>query len=374
MRNILNFQDDKATSPRIRYAQCWEDPDVLNQALEAGPEDDVVSIGSAGDNAFSLLLQNPKSITAVDSNPAQIYLIRLKQAAMQLLEYEEFIRFLGVHPCSDRLKLYNVLRPALDDHALCFWDHHSRALSGGVIHYGKFEQYFSRFRKFILPLIHPHGRIDKCLAAKSLPEQETFFNEKWNTCSWRALFRIFFSKMILGNLGRDPACFKYVEIKNIADELMMRAQHGLTEIPVKGNYFLFYILTGSYPDLNILPPYLRERNFKILKQNVHRMQLINLPLEKYLQNLKPGSVSKFNLSDIFEYMPDGQVEDNLELILQVSRDKARIVFWTLFVPGRIPSVFTHRLKAATTMAQDLQKHARTFFYGSLNILNIEKNE
>lgn len=374
MRNILNFLDDKAISPRIRYAQCWEDPDILNQALEVGPEDDVVSIGSAGDNAFSLLLQNPNSITSVDSNPAQIYLIRLKQAAMQLLEYEEFIRFLGVLPCSDRLKLYNVLRPALDDLALCFWDHHSRALSGGVIHYGKFEQYFSVFRKFILPLIHSRGKINRYLELKTVPEQQTFFEREWNTCGWRAIFRIFFSKMILGNLGRDPTCFKYVEIKNIAEELMIRARHGLTEIPVKDNYFLMYILKGSFPDLNILPPYLQERNFKILKQNVHRVHLIHAPLEEYLQHLGPGSISKFNLSDIFEYMPDSQVEKNLELILRAGRNKAKVAFWTLLVPGRIPGVFRNRLKSKTNLAQKLHWHERTFFYGSFNILYIEKDE
>ncbi|MGZ7066318.1 MAG: DUF3419 family protein, partial [Candidatus Aminicenantales bacterium] len=36
----------EGTAERIRYAQCWEDPRVLEEALSVGPEDDVVSIAS----------------------------------------------------------------------------------------------------------------------------------------------------------------------------------------------------------------------------------------------------------------------------------------------------------------------------------------
>ncbi|MFV2082520.1 MAG: DUF3419 family protein, partial [bacterium] len=60
---------------KIRYAQCWEDPGVLCEALQVTEGDDVVSIASGGDNTFALLLQNPRSITAVDRNAAQIHLV-----------------------------------------------------------------------------------------------------------------------------------------------------------------------------------------------------------------------------------------------------------------------------------------------------------
>ena len=39
----------------LRYAQCWEDADVLLAALEPRPEHSVLSIASAGDNTLSLL-------------------------------------------------------------------------------------------------------------------------------------------------------------------------------------------------------------------------------------------------------------------------------------------------------------------------------
>ena len=39
----------KASFDEIRYAQCWEDADVLLQGLDVQPGDHCLSIASAGD-------------------------------------------------------------------------------------------------------------------------------------------------------------------------------------------------------------------------------------------------------------------------------------------------------------------------------------
>src|SRR6516162_2632861 len=39
----------------IRYAQCWEDADVLIEALDIHPGDTCVSVASGGDNTLALL-------------------------------------------------------------------------------------------------------------------------------------------------------------------------------------------------------------------------------------------------------------------------------------------------------------------------------
>ena len=53
----------------IRYANCWEDADVLIEGLKVQPGDRVLSIGSAGDNSFSLLVNDPELLVAFDINP-----------------------------------------------------------------------------------------------------------------------------------------------------------------------------------------------------------------------------------------------------------------------------------------------------------------
>ena len=80
--------DLKVMEDRLSYAQCWEDPRLLREALQVGPEDDVLSIGSAGDNSFSLLIDGARSVTVVDLSKPQLYLTELKQIAARVLPAE----------------------------------------------------------------------------------------------------------------------------------------------------------------------------------------------------------------------------------------------------------------------------------------------
>ena len=90
----------------IRYANCWEDADLLLPALDIGPQDTVLSIGSAGDNSFSLLSQAPHRVIAVDVNAAQLHLIALKKAAFLVFDYSTFLDFLGFRPHENRVEYF----------------------------------------------------------------------------------------------------------------------------------------------------------------------------------------------------------------------------------------------------------------------------
>ena len=90
----------------IRYANCWEDADILLQGLVPKDNKKIISIGSAGDNSFSLLTGNPEVVIAVDINQVQLNLIELKKAAFQTLSYEEFLEFLGFAESNDRNPLW----------------------------------------------------------------------------------------------------------------------------------------------------------------------------------------------------------------------------------------------------------------------------
>ena len=62
----------RADFSAIRYAQVWEDADVLLAGLDVQPGDTCVSIASAGDNALALLTKDPARVIALDLSPAQI--------------------------------------------------------------------------------------------------------------------------------------------------------------------------------------------------------------------------------------------------------------------------------------------------------------
>ena len=355
---------------KIHYAQCWEDPRTLEKALDIGPLDHVLSIASGGDNSLALLLKSPKSLITIDKNPVQIYLVELKIKAIQILEYDDFLFFIGARPSASRKHLYSYLRPHLREQAKSYWDTHSEEISSGIIHCGKFEQYFNYFRKLILPFIHRNSTVRQLLSLTSLIQQHTFYLRVWNNRRWQWLFHIFFGKFILGHLGRDPSLFRYVTLDHIAEELFRRTQEGLTEVPISDNFFLEYIFTGAFGNIEKAHPYLREKNFHILKENVGKMKTVIASLEHYLDTLPDASVTKFNLSDIFEYLPDNSYENLLEKIVRVSGIGARMAFWTLFVPRIIPERLLDEIHPDNLLANQLFKMNRTFFYGNFCVWNI----
>ncbi|MEY3965917.1 MAG: hypothetical protein RL263_1086, partial [Bacteroidota bacterium] len=119
----------------IRYATVWEDPKVLLKALNIQKHDQVLSIASAGDNCFSLLMADPKLIVAADINPVQLYLTELKIRAIEHLTYSEVLAFLGYSPASNRAELFYKLVPYLSkDAANYFSKTQSKWHATGIIH------------------------------------------------------------------------------------------------------------------------------------------------------------------------------------------------------------------------------------------------
>ena len=64
------------------------------------------------------------------------------------------------------------------------------------------------------------------LKNQPIQEQADFYNKEWDTWLWRLLFRVFFSRLIMGKMGRDPAFFDQVE-GNVSDRIMERTRHAL---------------------------------------------------------------------------------------------------------------------------------------------------
>lgn len=351
----------------IHYSQCWEDPKTMLNGLKVKAEDDIITIGSGGDNSFALLLENPSSITVVDSNPAQMNLVELKIRAIQNLNYSEFLGFLGAKDCKSRIDLYGKLRPFLSMDASSYWDNYIDYISKGVIHIGKFERFFALFRNRVLPLIHKDMTVERLLACRTIYEQKNFFGDVWNNHRWRFLLRLFFSKFVMGHLGRDPSFYEHVGINKTSEEILKRTQHGLTEVSMDSNFFVEYILTGRYKNPDNMPPYLLASNFDFLKKNCGKLKLINNTITEYISQLKPYSVSRFYLSDVFEYMSQCEFEETLVNIARVSKADSRVAFWTLFINRCIPDKFSKKFKSNYDLSRELTFLSRTFFYNNFNV-------
>ena len=232
----------------IRYANCWEDAEILMEALDVQPNSRVLSIASAGDNSFSLIGEGPGLVCAVDLSLPQLYLTELKRTAFRTLAYPDLLMFLGFIEAKSptrRWKMYQSLRAGLQTGTRVYWDAHRKVIECGMINGGKFEKYFGFFARRVMPMIHSKRTIAELLRSKSSSEQIRFYHRSWNSWRWRMFFRIFFSRTIMGKFGRDPEFLRQVEIP-VHRFIFQQAEDHLQRAAATQNPMLQRILTGSY--------------------------------------------------------------------------------------------------------------------------------
>lgn len=345
----------------IRYAQCWEDADVLLEALNIQPGSTCLSIASAGDNALAMLSKAPAKVLAIDINPAQLAALELRVAAFRELSHPELLALIGSVGDADRTDLYRCCRKHLSPPARHYWDQRPDLIQNGIGSAGRFENFFRIFRTRVLPLIHSRGRVENLLATKPLPQRNRFYEEEWNTVRWRMLFRLFFSRFLLGRLGRDPEFFRYVEGK-VAERILQRTHYALTELDPAANPYLHWIFTGQHGN-GSLPFALRAENFEVIRAHLDRLEWHCCPLEQFVESSR-DTFDAFNLSDIFEYISPQSYERLLRLLIQTAKRGARLAYWNLLVPRRRPESLAALLKPLTKLSNALFKRDKTFFYGA----------
>lgn len=340
----------------LRYANVWEDAELLLEGLDIQNTDQVLSIASAGDNAFALLSKGPQLCVAIDLNDVQLFTTELKKVAIQHFDRETFLAFIGfLDYDAERWDLYLSIREDLTEEARRYWDEKEVDLEEGLIYTGKFEKYLATFAKRLLPLIHNKKKVKKLFQEKSADDQRRFFEEVWNTKSWRAIFKMFFSKRVMGWLGRDPAFLAHVDVE-VGKTIMAKAAQHISSVHAQNNPILYYCLNGEFGPH--LPYYAQEGIYQKVKPNIDRLEIMN----GYAQDAssKYGSFDKFNLSNIFEYMDEEVFNTTSQAIVNAANENARLAYWNLMVRREVSEVIDQvsRVKDTSNWAD----RDRGFFY------------
>jgi len=367
---------------RIRYAQCWEDADVLVDALEPAPGKRVLSIASAGDNALALIARGAE-VVAIDLNPAQLACLELRVAAYRRLEHHELLVLIGsmgwsVPPASrrcsgkdtgwkpgahsdsarERVRLYEKCRDDLTDAARGFWDAHPGEVEAGIGGAGKFERYFALFRNRVMPMIHSRATVDRLLRGGSPDAQADFYRRVWDNRRWRWLFRVFFSRFVMGRLGRSPEFFAHVE-GSVADRIMERTRYALTELDCSENPYLQWILKGRHT--TALPFALREENFSSIRKHLPNLTWRLGSLEEVLES-GAGMFDGFNLSDVFEYVDEDHSSNLLARVASRANPGARLAYWNMLAPRSRPESMRDVLEPMSERAEELFRRDKAWFY------------
>jgi S-adenosylmethionine-diacylglycerol 3-amino-3-carboxypropyl transferase len=345
----------------IRYGQCWEDADILLDALDIRPGDTCLSIASAGDNTLAMLARSPDRVVALDLSAAQLACLELRVAAFRNLEHTEVLELVGSIASERREDLYRRCRGSLGSGARCFWDARQGVIEAGIGGAGKFERYLKLFRTRVLPLVESQSKQKRLLRGGTVDDRRAFYRSSWNSWRWQVMFRLFFSRAVLGRLGRDPAFFDYVE-GSVSAPILARAEHALTELDPSQNPYLRWILTGQH---GVALPYaLRPENFDAIRANLDRLEWRHESLEAYLDGAEARSIDRFNLSDVFEYVSQDTCSHLLSQIASIGRPGARLAYWNLLVPRSRPEHLKGRVEPLEHLALRLHARDKAFFYRS----------
>ena len=348
----------KARFDQIRYAQLWEDADVLVDALDTQAGATLVSICSAGDNALSMLTLDPARVVVVDLSRAQIACLSLRMAAYRELDHGAFLELMGSRPSARRNDLLDRTARTLPDEDQRFWS----ALRADVSAYGlggagKFERYFRIFRTWLLPLAHSRRTIDDVFVSRAPAARREFVDTRWNGRRWRLLLNFFFSNFVMGRLGRDPAFFDHVE-GSLADHVARRIEHAAVDLDPADNPYLHWILKGTHG--TALPMPWREEHYETIRDRLDRLDIRPGSLEGFVTTGEKAD--GFNLSDIFEYMDASTFEAVYGSILDAANPSARLIYWNMMVPRRVPSTHAGRMVRLEDVEERGKAADKAFFY------------
>jgi len=171
------------------------------------------------------------------------------------------------------------------------------------------------------------------------------------------MFRLFFSRFVMGRLGRDPSFFNYVE-GSVAERILSRAEHALTELDPSDNPYLTWILTGTHGDA--LPHALREENFAPIRDKLDRLEWRLASVEDFLETEPDLRIDRYNLSDIFEYMSE---ENSAQLMAQLVDHAApggRLAYWNMLAPRTCPPQLP--VKLLCELSEKCHLADKAFFY------------
>jgi S-adenosylmethionine-diacylglycerol 3-amino-3-carboxypropyl transferase len=355
----------------IIYAQCWEDPSLDREAFNINSEDVIFSITSGGCNALAFLLDNPGKVIALDLSPYQNYMLDLKIAAFRAFDYAEMLEFLGVTDSGRRLEMYQLARPYLMKESSDYWDVQSGKIQKGVIHSGRYEKYMHLLKNWFRVLLGSK-LVNELFEMEGEKERQEFYEKKWNSLSWKIFTKVLLSRKVMSFLFTKQMFAQLEGSFSFGDHFRKRIKRAVTDLPLKENSFLAYILLGRFYSLDHLPQYLRKENFLLIKNRVQRIEIINASCEDYFGSLSGDNISKFNFTNIFEWMEPEIFESLLRETIRVGKNGSVITYRNLLVPRNRPETLSGSIVPQIRLSEKLHNKDLSFIYRAYVVEHIRK--
>ena len=355
-----NEQDYTKILP-IKSSQSWEDFEILSEALKIGEKDTVLSVLSGGDNTISFLTKNPKKIYAISTDIRELAYIELKKVIYKILEYDYFLEFVGIKPSENRENLYAIkLRKFLSEPTQEYFDFNIYAISNGIIFAGDLERKIKKFKTFVLPAIHGKKDVRKLLELESSKEKEEYYNTVWCNKRWNLLFNNkFSSKDFLQKMSDNPE-FYNCSTEDLSKNVQDRIKNIVVNTDLSENYYMQYILNGTY-ELDNLPYAYRQENFYNIKENIDKIEIVSKDVVEFLRD-NAKKLTKMNFKNIFEYMKKEQIDEIYNILINDCKKGTKLAYWNILPREHYSDKFVNNIEYKENESKELFKNNKSIVY------------
>jgi S-adenosylmethionine-diacylglycerol 3-amino-3-carboxypropyl transferase len=304
----------------LQYSCCNEDTSSELEALDLRGRR-ALSIHAAGGRAFGLLLGDPSEVVAIDRNPAQIHLGRLKVAAMRRLDREAYLAFVGIREGSARAEVYRGLRQELPEDARAFWDARPGDVAGGIQHVGRTERSIAR----VSPVLRAFLRrdIERIRAAQSLEEQGEIARSVFDRLPVRAVLALIFNPLSGRVILRDPVYYGEGR-RSAAEYLRGRVVSTLRRHRFDDCFILSLFLWGNLKHSRSMPVGLGADDYPVVQSRLDRIRFERSCVIEYLGAQPAGQFDAFSLSDLGGYLTIAEFGRLLAHVERTGRSGSRV--------------------------------------------------
>ncbi|MGW0248435.1 DUF3419 family protein [Nocardia goodfellowii] len=316
---------EEVTDRWLLYSTCDEDSRSEMRALDINENDDVLAVTGSGCRALSLVVNNPHSVTSIDSSPGQTYLLELKLAAIRHFSYDTLLEFLGVDESAHRWRLFQELTPHLSAGAVAYFTKYRKAIVRGVLQAGRHEQLYVRLVAPAMRVLYGRAMRD-LFGATDIEQQRRIYRDRVDGVLWRNMIRQGFTERTLKAVLNDDSYNVVTDEKSCGDYVLQRLEHTFLNHLAGENDWVSFMFHGRYPRRDVLPHYLLRDNVAAIRAAGTEVNAVCADLMDRLRALPDESVDKFSLSDVTSCIDRDQFAVLMKEVIRVARPGARICY------------------------------------------------
>ena len=329
----------------------WTSTRAIGDWVGTGP---VLCIASGGCTAIGLLRAGAEHVVAVDINPTQLDVARLKLAGLRSLESDEFLEMWVSISRERRLELYERVRESVPSVSSAF-DAWVLRIPDGVelVDAGGMEGVGSELR-----LKYPELYRDLWNWIESgASVGRSFLLDAAREIAARRQDRSV--RLFPPGSSPDPAVREEME-----RHFIRRFEVLLTELPTQGNPYLAHAVLGTYPT-SALPDYFRASSRDALRGAESKVSLVRSDLADAVAGMGEGFLAGADISNVGDFLPKSEW-DRVFVALERALRPGAVVVHRNFVWNE-PYPVVDGFWRDEVLSSLLYKRDRSFIYRAITV-------